>query len=188
MMRQPRKGRINTVVNLIDSSNRMQIHLFTSLYHPLHQNWMWIFLQLLQSAWNNVHLSSGNALTSQHPAVEMARLAKSSWGPVPVSLLENLLDCRPQCPWASAYPGIFWRYLCWPFVAPIDFGKICDETTTANDTSQLFFAEQVDLKKHHLLCSQEVQVDQTLPIGRIGNPSHGNHPKGLCWSTGLPGS
>ena len=25
---------------------------------------------------------------------------------LPASLLENWWDCRPQCPWASAYPGI----------------------------------------------------------------------------------
>lgn len=76
-------------------------------YHPLHQNWMWIFLQLLHSCWNNVHLSNSGmrkrAKTS--PWLEMARRCEAEVE-LPASLLENLWDCRPQCPWASAYPGI----------------------------------------------------------------------------------
>ena len=31
--------------------------------------------------------------------------------------------------------------------------------------------------KIHLSCTQEVQVDQTLPIGGIGNPCSMDHPK-----------
>lgn len=158
---RPRKGRINTVNVWLTRPTECRY-----TYHPLHQNWMWIFLQLLHSGWNNVHLSN-----SEMRWLEMALVR--SWGRVPASLLENLWDCRPQCPWASAYPGMgrMWTNLCWPVTShgPVDRGKVCalimlNLVNPCDWGNMIYFTYSLEVKNSSLLKIYYIsQKESSLP-------------------------